>query len=183
MYSHHVVMRHNWFLDNHGAASYGLLLKEISDSDIADNVFRNNTVGIQLETTNRCRLHHNTLDRNGWAVRLSASCDGNLLSQNTFTGNTFDLATNGTLVLNTLRGNYWDRYQGYDLNRDGRGDVPYRPVSAFSYVVEQAPAAIAFLRSPLIDVLDRTERLIPSLTPAALIDSLPRYRPLSSSST
>ena len=176
MYSHHVVIRDNRFLDNHGASSYGLLLKEISDSEVAGNIFRGNTTGIQLETSSRCQLLGNTITQNGWGVRMTASCDDNLLADNAFTGNTFDLVTNGSLVLNTLRGNYWDRYQGYDLDRDGRGDVPYRPVSAFSYVVEQAPSAIAFLRSPLVDMLDRTERLIPSLTPAALIDSFPQFK-------
>ena len=42
-------------------------------------------------------------------------------------------------MLNTFDGNYWDRYEGYDLNRDGVGDVPFRPVSLYAVVVERMP--------------------------------------------
>ncbi len=31
------------------------------------------------------------------------------------------------LVLNTFNNNYWDKYEGYDLNSDGTGDVPLPP--------------------------------------------------------
>ncbi len=46
MFSKQIEMRHNQFLDNWGGASYGLLLKEISDGSIEDNEFSRNTVGI-----------------------------------------------------------------------------------------------------------------------------------------
>ena len=47
----------------------------------------------------------------------------------------FDIGTNGSLVLNKFNNNYWDKYEGYDINRDGIGDVPYRPVSMYSMIV------------------------------------------------
>jgi len=40
-------------------------------------------------------------------------------------------------VLNTFNHNYWDKYDGYDLNKDRTGDVPYRPVSLFSMIAEK----------------------------------------------
>lgn len=174
MYSHGVNMRRNAFLNNRGASSYGLLLKDISDSHITDNTFEGNTVGVQLESASRCTFRRNRVERNGWGMRMTASCDQNYLTGNAFVGNTFDLATNGTVMLNVVRGNFWDKYRGYDLNRDQIGDVPYHPLSAFSYAVEQLPAAIIFFRSPMVEMLDRTEKLIPSLTPSALIDTRPR---------
>ncbi|GAB3319372.1 right-handed parallel beta-helix repeat-containing protein [Hymenobacter humi] len=176
MYSHGVRMQRNAFIDNRGASSYGLLLKDISDSYISDNTFEGNTVGVQLESASRCILRRNRVERNGWGMRLTASCDQNYLTGNAFIGNTFDLATNGTVMLNVLRGNFWDKYRGYDLDGDEVGDVPYHPLSAFSYAVEQLPAAIIFFRSPMVEVLDRTEKLVPSLTPAALVDLRPRIR-------
>ena len=33
--------------------------------------------------------------------------------------------------------NYWSNYTGYDLDKNGIGDVPYRPVKLFSYIVNQ----------------------------------------------
>ena len=91
-------------------------------------------------------------------------------------GNTFDIATNGMSTSNYFSHNYWDKYQGYDLNRDKIGDVPYRPVSLYSLVVERVPSAIMFLRSFIVDLMDRMEKVIPSFTPEMLKDDNPVLR-------
>lgn len=91
--------------------------------------------------------------------------------------NTFDFATNGTLVLNSINGNYWDKYQGYDLNKDGIGDVPYRPVNMYTMVVERIPTAVLLWRSFLVFLLDRAEKVFPAVTPENLKDEYPNLRP------
>ena len=91
--------------------------------------------------------------------------------------NTFELATNGTLVLNDINENYWDLYEEYDLNKDLVGDVAYRPVSMYSMVVERMPTAVLLWRSFLVFLLDRTEKAIPVLTPENLKDERPQMRP------
>jgi nitrous oxidase accessory protein len=77
------------------------------------------------------------------------------------------------MVLNTIDGNYWDRYQGYDLNRDGRGDVPYRPVNMYAMIVERIPSAVLLWRSFLVMLMDRAEKAIPVVTPENLRDNSP----------
>ena len=59
------------------------------------------------------------------------------------------------------------------MNRDGQGDVPYRPVSLFSVIVEQLPPSLLLLRSFMVYLLDKAEKIIPSLTPEYLIDHKP----------
>ena len=49
MYTHGVKMYNNIFEENQGAASYGLLIKEITDSYIEGNRFTRNTIGIYME--------------------------------------------------------------------------------------------------------------------------------------
>src|SRR5690606_21607230 len=49
MYSKNVRMNENIFNDNWGPASYGLLLKDISESSIEMNQFKSNTTGIFIE--------------------------------------------------------------------------------------------------------------------------------------
>ena len=92
--------------------------------------------------------------------------------------NTFDVSTNGETQLNYFKSNYWDKYEGYDLNRDGIGDVPYRPVSLFSIIVEQLPPGLLLIHSFMVFLLDKAEKIIPSLTPADLIDETPQVKPL-----
>ena len=75
--------------------------------------------------------------------------------------------------MNVFENNYWDKYEGYDLNKDNTGDVPYRPLSLFSVIVETNPPAMLLYRSFIISLLDRSEKIIPTLTPENFIDNTP----------
>lgn len=97
---------------------------------------------------------------------------------NNFLGNTFDVSTNGSLVQNTFKANYWDKYDGYDLNKDSIGDVPYRPLSLFSVIVENNPPAMLLYRSFMVSLLDKSEKILPSLTPDNFIDNNPLMKSL-----
>lgn len=176
MYTKGVKMTGNRFEDNWGASSYGLLLKDIRDSFIERNQFSKNTVGVYMEGSSRCSFSQNVFKDNGWAVKIQANCDDNVFLKNSFLFNTFDMSTNGSLVLNTIDYNYWDHYQGYDLDRDGVGDIPFHPVSLYSMVVEKMPSSVMLWRSFLVYLLDRTEKVAPSITPENLKDNHPVMR-------
>lgn len=177
MYSKEVDMRHNRFVSNRGASAYGILLKEINDVTIDSNRFTDNTTAMMVDGCNRMEARGNEFRSNGWAVRLFSNATACHFLANTFTGNTFDLATNGNPVYNSFSGNYWDRYQGYDLDRNGMGDVPFRPLSLFAMVNERMPYAVVLSRSLLTGLMDQAERLIPSMTPEGLEDDKPLMRP------
>lgn len=173
MFSNRVNMRNNKFEHNWGNAAYGLLLKEISDSDIEGNQFLYNTSAIFMEGTNRIKVLHNNFSHNGWAMQVQASCMDNQISRNNFIGNTFDIGTNGSVVLNNFDNNYWDKYEGYDLDRNKVGDVPFRPLSLFSVVVERNPSTLLLFRSFLMSLLDKSEKIFPTLTPENFVDNFP----------
>ncbi len=177
MYSRHVTMRHNTFAANLGGAAYGILLKDIQSSYMSDNEFIENTVAVFMEGCTRSLLERNVFRQNGWALKVQASCDNNTFRNNNFFANTFDVATNNQLVLNTFDKNYWDKYEGYDINRDQIGDVPYHPVSLFAMVSDQMPYAMLFWRSFTVFLLDRAEKVIPSLSPDQLRDNTPLMKP------
>ena len=173
MYTKNVVMMNNTFKDNWGDAAYGLLLKDISDATIFNNRFINNTSAIFMDGGNRIIVEKNTFKANGWGLKIQASCMENVIENNNFLGNTFDVSTNSTLVQNKFISNYWDKYEGYDLNKDGLGDVPYRPLSLFSVIVESNPPAMLLFRSFMVTLLDKSEKILPSLTPENFIDNTP----------
>ena len=177
MYSRSVTMVENRFEDNWGPAAYGLLLKEIKDSRIEGNLLARNTVGLFAESADRLVIQRNQFLRNGWAVRLMANATDNSFRWNRFEGNTFDVATNSQASsTSSFAENYWDGYAGYDLDRDGFGDTPFRPVRLFSVVVEQNEPTLILLRSFFLDLLEAAERVMPVLTPEALMDSRPMMR-------
>jgi len=176
MFTKRVEMVGNRFEDNWGPAAYGLLLKEISDSRLESNRFRHNTTGLLADGANRLVAIHNEFTDNGWAVKLDASTLDGRFEHNNFLGNSFDVASNSRAPTTTFAGNYWDGYRGYDLDRNRVGDVPHRPVRLFSVLVEHHPPALILMRSAFADLLDGAERIMPSLTPDALVDSTPAMR-------
>lgn len=177
MYSKNVMMDSNLFERNWGASAYGILLKDISNSHINNNRFVKNTMGIHMEGSSRIEIANNIFEGNGWAIKVQASCDDNNFLHNNFYGNSFDVATNGMMMLNKFSKNYWDKYEGYDMNRDGIGDVPYHPVSMYSMIVEQNPNSLMLLRSFVVTLLDKAEKAIPSLVPENLMDDKPVMKP------
>lgn len=179
MFSKRIQMQENSFEHNWGRAAYGLLLKEIYDAEISENSFFQNTIGILVEGCTRLQYKQNQFKSNGWAIQMSGGCLDNEFTQNNFTTNTLDLVVNSRINNNTFNGNYWSEYTGYDLNKDGVGDVPHHPVKLFSYVLDQAPESIILLRSFFIDLLNFSEKVSPIFTPKDVLDQQPLIQPMS----
>ena len=174
MYSRGIEMHHNVFSKNWGTAAYGILMKDITDSRVIQNQFDQNTISIYMEGSNRIHMERNSFTRNGWAIKIQSSCESNTIKQNNFSGNTFDVATNGSLQLNDFTGNYWDKYEGYDLNKDGTGDVVFRPLSLFSVIIERNPSSMLLFKSIMVTLLDKSEKMFPTLTPENFVDKKPK---------
>ncbi|WP_261793665.1 nitrous oxide reductase family maturation protein NosD [Psychroserpens burtonensis] len=173
MFSKNIKMLNNTFKENWGTASYGMLLKEINDAEIIGNTFEENTIGINVEGSNRIIYKHNNFKHNGWAIKVRGACYANQFTENNFLYNSFDLAYNSKINDNVFDGNYWSNYTGYDLDKDGVGDVPYRPVKLFSFIVNRTPETIILLRSMFIDIIDFSEKVSPVFTPDNLLDNNP----------
>jgi nitrous oxidase accessory protein len=174
MFSRRIVMRENLFAHNWGNAAYGLLLKEIYDAEIEDNRFIQNTVGIFVEGSNRITYTRNTFSRNGWAIKFSGGCESNRITDNAFMYNAMDLVVSSQVNNNTFDGNYWSEYTGYDLDRNGVGDIPHYPVKLYSYVLDQVPEAVVLMRSLFIDIINYSEKVSPVLTPKEVLDHHPK---------
>ena len=56
--------------------------------------------------------------------------EGTVLHNNRFVGNRLQVRYIGSSSVEWSRegvGNYWSSYQGWDLDQDGVGDIPYQP--------------------------------------------------------
>lgn len=176
MFSKWIKMIGNKFIQNWGTASYGLLLKEIYDGEVLNNVFDRNTIAVYVDGSTRVSYSKNIFKQNGWAIKVSGGCYTNSFTANDFLGNSFDISYNSMMNDNTFNGNYWSDYTGYDLYKDGVGDVPYRPVKLFSYIVNKTPETIVLLRSLFVDIMNFSERVSPVFTPDNLIDQSPSMK-------
>jgi len=173
MFSKRIKMIGNTFRKNWGTAAFGMLLKEINDAEISGNTFEENTIGINIEGSNRIAYKNNNFIKNGWAIKVLGACYTNTFSQNNFLYNSFDISYNSKLNDNVFDQNYWSDYTGYDLDKNGIGDIPYRPVKLFSYIVNKTPETIVLLRSLFMDIIDFSEKVSPVFTPDDLLDTNP----------
>jgi nitrous oxidase accessory protein len=176
MFSKRIKMINNTFKKNWGTAAFGILLKEINDAEISNNTFEENTVGINIEGSNRIVYSDNNFISNGYAIKVLGACYGNTFEKNNFLYNSFDLSYHNKINDNVFQNNYWSSYTGYDLDKDGIGDVPYRPVKLFSYIVNRTPETIILMRSLFIDIIDFSEKVSPVFTPDNLLDMTPQMK-------
>ena len=177
MFSRKIKMKHNNFLDNWGASAYGLLLKEIYDGDIYYNKFVRNTTGVYGESATRCIFKYNEFVNNGYAIVFMGSCNDNVFTNNNFLFNTFDLSSTASLISNKFTLNYWSDYVGYDLDKDGIGDVPYRPINLFTFIVTRVPESLVLLRSLFVDLLNLAEKITPIFISENIKDDKPLMKP------
>ncbi len=177
MFSNHIKMQDNQFLENWGEAAYGLLLKEIYDATIVNNDFIKNCTAIFVEGSTRIEYRSNLFRDNGWALKISGGCLENKVHKNNFISNSFDVAFHGAKNESSFDGNFWASYSGYDLDKDQIGDIPYRPVKLFNFIVQQTPEAIVLLRSLFVDIVNFAERINPLYTPKNIIDHQPLMQP------
>jgi nitrous oxidase accessory protein len=177
MYTRNVEMTSNHFVNNWGSSAYGLMLKDMIDGHITGNTFERNSIAIALHGSNRMEIANNHFRENGWAIQIQRSSSDNTCRANNFIGNSFDIAADGELDNNRFENNHWDKYEGYDLRRDGIGDIPYRPVSLYAVVVGRIPSSVLLLRSPVVHLLDQAEKAFPSITPERVVDEKPSMRP------
>ena len=103
-----------------------------SGNVICRNTFTSNDIGIEIYYNSLDNIiYENTFQQNGYGVRISYNSNNNAFYYNNFITNTEDVYA----VLSTNiwsydgKGNYWDKYKGKDLDKNGIGDVPHNITS------------------------------------------------------
>lgn len=183
MYTSRVTFEGNRVWRNRdGFNAFGLLLKDCEDSKASRNSIVDNVTGIFLEGSHLNLFEGNLVAHNEVAVKLYASALGNRFTANDFVANRAVLHRVGRAhaewAVNGV-GNYYDAYPGYDLDGDGRGDLPYRLQDAFEHLVGNHPLVRLHLLSPAADALAVAERSFPVIPRADEEDPAPAMRPFS----
>jgi nitrous oxidase accessory protein len=180
MYSADLVYRGNRLLGNHGPSGYGLALKDTSRVTVADNVVAGNRTGLYFDNSpqrpeDANRITGNTVAYNDIGVAFLPAVRGNVFVLNRFVENFQQVAvvTSGAFKGNSWaeggRGNYWSGYAGFDADRDGVGDLPYRQESLFDDLVARHPSLRLFSLSPAERMLDLAARAFPVFRPPPVL--------------
>ncbi len=172
MYSHRVGVRGNLVA---GATEMGLGLKDSGDVTAEGNGFVRADMGMYLDGQPPA---HEINRITGNAIRL---CEAGIVfhssgSQIELSGN--ELIDNaapvrvegrGDALGMTWDGNYFDDYVGYDLDGDGRGDLPYELRSMSGDLIAGRPGLAFFRGAPSLELADAVTHMVPVLQPQTIV--------------
>ncbi len=184
MYSDGVVIRNNHILHSAGPTGVGIGFKETSDLLVENNEILYCASGLYIDLSpfqpdTENKFLNNTLAYNGIGIRFLNDWHGNVFMGNRFAGNLTQVAVSGgkTANHNQWLDNYWSDYEGFDQDGDGVGDTPHEIYAYADRIWHDSPYAQFFKGSPLLEVLDFLERLVPLSDPDLLVrDPAPRMR-------
>jgi len=182
MYSNHIQFRRNAFVHNRGFSSFGILFQDCEDVLAEGNFIIDNATGIFMEALRKTTFRRNTIANNDVALQMFSSSDANVFTENNFVDNLSPLQLIGksttTKWSENGRGNFWSDYQGYDLDEDGRGDVPLTIQNVFQYMEGNHPRLRLYLDSPAARAMAVAEKTIPILKGSSEIDNAPLMKPI-----
>jgi nitrous oxidase accessory protein len=185
MYSRNVRLADNWFLHSRGSAGVGIGLKESGNVAIERNLIVDSTVGVYIDTSPMTRGDRNRFADNAFLLNERAVVFHGRERANTFTDNLF--RDNGRQLFvegnadpsgSDWHGNSFDDYAGYDLDGDGRGDIPYEARSLSGDLIARRPELALLSGTPALWLIDALSKLVPLYAPRTLcVDRSPRLEP------
>jgi nitrous oxidase accessory protein len=182
MYSTRIQLRRNRFIHNRGFSSFGILFQDSTAIVAEQNVIADNGSGIFAEALRGSTFRHNLICGNDTAIEMFSSADGNEFTENNFIANLSPIHVIGMATSThwsfSGRGNYWSEYDGYDLNGDGVGDVPFRIRNLYEKLESNHPRLRLYFQSAAAQALVAAERAFPIMRSASEADGHPLMRPV-----
>ena len=176
MYSQRLRAEHNVLAGARGPAGMGIGFKESDGVQVDDNWIVANTSGVYLDRTPRepsqpVSFEHNVFALNDVAVRFLSSEEGITFESNDFHQNV-DLAVvegGGDALRAKFEHNHFSEYEGYDLDGDGIGDVPFEEKQLSSELTDAHPSLRFFQGTGALGLFDAIARAVPVLSSRSLL--------------
>ena len=176
----------NLIQSSRGTAGIGMVADKVSHLTIADNIFKFNTKALYIDCKRSEQgyqrfIKNNKILYNGEALHFHADIQNNVIRGNTINGNLEDVIKDikGSYTQkNIIEYNYWDRYEGFDRNRDNVGDTPYKKLQYADQLWFYHHRMKFFYGTPVMALVNFLTRLAPFSEPLLLLeDSKPLISP------
>ena len=166
------------------ASSLGILLKGASNVHVKKNIIGQCNQALYIDTSPMI------IDTKNWIIenKIMYSTRGlnfrgksfeNIIKKNELFGNMDNIMSDsyiGKTNKNEIIGNYWDDYEGFDLNKDNIGDSSYKKYIYLDQLWIKNPELRFFYGSPIISMLNFMLKLAPFMEPIFLVeDKKPIY--------
>jgi len=183
LYSNRMKIRRNRIQHLRSLTSSALSIKGSSSALLTENEIIHCAVGLVVNAPvhpeHVFQLKGNRFAYNDVAMYFYGEKGGHLVYDNRFDNNLTDVlvSASSSALDNRWRGNFWDRYRGFDRDDDGFGDTRYSIYLYTDRLWMDRPTTRFFRGSPSVELVDFVERLAPFSNPYLLLsDPKPRIR-------
>lgn len=164
--------------EQNGLNGFGIVLFDAQNIDVNGNIFKNNRTAISAQKLQQSTLKENRFQMNQNAVELIRSNTDNSVIENDFIGNIVNLRSDGSET--TVQHNYYDDYDGIDVDGDGIGDRSYVALQSFGQWMVRQPVYQYFIESPSVVLLNEIDKQTNKIETDQLVDEKPRMVSLQS---
>ncbi len=182
IYSNDILVSKNHISHLRSIAGSAMALKESNSVEVLDNVILHCTAGISanapLDPENVLTIKNNLFSYNDIALYFYGEEGGHIIHGNKFVSNMLDVQASSTpaAFYNDWSGNYWDNYEGFDLDEDGYGDTPYELHAWSDRLWVDMPPTQFFRGTPILEAYDFLEKLTRFSDPKIMLrDSRPKF--------
>jgi len=178
MFSRDAVVTGNVIKSALGATGMGIGFKDASNFILKDNTIIYNAQGLYIdrspfEPDTHNWIIGNRILYNSEAMHFHSLSENNVIKENIIMGNIEDIVNDSRGAKtneNEIAGNYWDKYEGFDRNKDNVGDTPHKVYQYADQLWVYNPDVKFFYASPVISLLNFLAKLAPFTKPLFLME-------------
>ncbi len=172
------IVQNNIIQSSKGAAGIGLVLKGVSNFILKDNLIRYNAQAIYIDNKASEKgmqryIVGNTISYNKEAIHFHAVIKNNTIKNNKIYANIEDIIKDIETIpthSNVIEYNYWDRYTGFDRDKDNIGDTPHRIYQHADRLWHYNNKIKFFYASPIMSLLNFLTSVAPFIEPILLLE-------------
>ena len=161
-----------------GAAGIGIVISGVANFHLTHNKIRFNAKAIYIDGKEKAKgmkryISYNDISYNKEAIHFHVTIKDNTITHNKIYGNIDDVikdTAGGFSKTNVVEYNYWDRYSGFDKDKDGIGDTPHQIYQYSSKLWHYNHKVKFFYASPVMSLLDFLAQLAPFIEPTLLLE-------------
>lgn len=171
MLTKNAVLRHNEVRKQWNWQSSGFTLYNAENITVEHNAFDGNRTGILSQTLQNAKISHNIFTSNQTAIEFTSADKQNSVTHNDFTGNILNIRSDGSDSI--IDHNYYDDYNGSDIDGDGIGDTTYSSLQSFGQWMVRKPSYQYFVESPAVVMLNEMDQQTNRIEKNQLVDVSP----------
>ncbi len=185
--SHDINITNNTIVGRYGTqTNMGILFKGASNVHVESNNVLQCNQALHIDNSPKMRdtknfIVDNKIIYNTRGLNFQNESVRNVIKRNELFGNMDNIMSDsysGMTNENEIEYNYWDDYEGFDINKDNIGDSPYKKYLYLDQLWVSNPNLQFFYGSPVLSMLNFLLKVAPFMEPILLAeDKKPIFKP------